>query len=307
MPSFGEFETIGEPLSRSEEREHLSTVWQARKGGLETPLYVVKAYLPRRRALKPGQEDTIHLYKDPALQFLEGVKQVRQAIAEGGSNLAPIHDLGMSDSGAWYATDFFPRQHLWSYIDHHGEVDGPTLRHIFHEVVAGCLALKRSRGYSHGNLKAGNIFLAGKVRPLRQTTLVLMDAYPAAPLQLARLDPKDRIEVRELLHQVVEAHDLRAIGELILQLVEGRIFSRSEDYNYPVARSPAWKALGKDAAFWFDWCNKLLDPQLSLERANLEMLEAQVRPNSLLARFPKLLGGLAGEVASSFSSRSSNG
>ena len=44
---------------------------------------------------------------------------------------------------------------------------------------------------------------------------------------------------------VVEAHDLRAIGELILELVEGRLIQNGYDYNYPVDRSPGWDRLGK--------------------------------------------------------------
>ena len=278
MPTFGEFETVGEPLARVEERGHVSTVWKAKKAGDAAPLYVVKCYTPRRRLPEPGEEDTVHLHKDRGLEFLDGIKQAAKAIAEGGLCLAPIHGLGTSDEGAWYATDFYPRNNLRSYIDRRGGVDGLALRHVLYEVVSACLALKRSRGYSHGNLKPSNVFLAGKVRPLRETPMRLTDPYPASPLQLAALDAGDRREVDELLHQVIEAHDLRSVGELILQLVEGRLFSRPDDYNYPVHSSPAWNALGKDAAYWLKKCNELVDPSLSLENMSLEKLEAEFRP-----------------------------
>ena len=295
MPIFGEFETAGEPLARTEEHGHLSTVWQARKHG-DSHVYVVKHYVPRRRVLNPGEEDTIHLHKDPGLEFIEGIKQTRKALAEGGRGLAPVYDFGALDSGVWYASDFYPRKNLSVYIQFQGRVDGPALRHIGFSVVTGCLALKRSRGYSHGNLKPSNVFLGGKVRPLHQTPVLLTDAYPAAPVQLAALDAADQREVGELLHQVVGAQDVRAIGELMLQLVEGRLFSRPDDYNYPVGLSPAWQALGKEAEYWLRKCNQLLDPRLTPEAVSLESLQEEWKPSALAGKTPLLIAAGAGVV-----------
>ena len=89
----------------------------------------------------------------------------------------------------------------------------------------------------------------------------------------------------------MEAQDLAAIGKLILQLVEGHILSRSDDYNYPVARSEEWGNLGKDADFWLGWCNKLLDPQLALKGINLEALETEFRPKAT-TKLPMILAGV---------------
>ena len=263
MPAFGEFETLGDPLVVTEERSHVTTIWQARKSGSsDKRLYVIKCYAPRRVGSRPGQAEGT-LERDSGLEFLEGIKQTKKAIAEGGKHLALIHALGTSDEGAWYATDFYPRNNLKAWIAKRGGVGSRALRHVVSSVADGCLALKRSRGYSHGNIKPANVFLVGKPRPLRDTPLQLTDAYPAAPLQLAGLDAADRREVGELLNQVTEAQDLRAIGELILQLVEGRLVLRTDEYNYPVDASPAWEKLGAESQFWRDWCNRLLDPQLS--------------------------------------------
>ena len=291
MPIFGEFETVGEPLALTDERAYVSTIWQARKTGGDARLYAIKCYAPRPRTPGSGQSEEA-LDKDRGLEFLEGVKQTKKAYHEGGGCLAPIHALGTTSVGVWYATDFYPRKDLKAWISLKGAVDAAGLRHIVHCIVSGCLALKRSRGYSHGNLKASNAFLAGQPRPLRSTPVVLVDAYPAAPLQLARLEEADRREASELLHQVVEAQDLRVIGELLLQLVEGRLFSRGDDYNYPVERSAAWEVLGKDGEFWRHFCNRLLDPRLSLDSVNLEKLEVETRPLPSWKE-PKLIAGVA--------------
>ncbi len=294
MPTFGEFETLGEPLAVTEERGDVSTVWQARRtGGHDKQPYAVKCYTPRPSQESPagGQAP---LDRHRGLEFLEGVKQIRQALSAGGRGLAPIHDLGISELGAWFVTDFYPRNNLKAWIMRRGGVDSAALRHVVQSVVAGCLALKRSRGYSHGNLKPSNIFLGGQPRPLRKTPLQLTDAFPAAPLQLAALDSTDQTEVGELLHKVMEAQDLRTIGELILQLVEGRLFSRSDDYNYPVARSPVWEILGKDTDYWLGLCNKLVNPQLSLDQVNLESLEREFRPSQTGLKAAMAAGVIAG-------------
>src|ERR1017187_9642622 len=292
MPTFGEFETYGQPYAVSDARSHVATIWQARKAGaVGEPLYAVKCYAPRGSATSQSQPEEA-LAHDRRLEFLEGIKQIKKAQTEGGRGLAPIHALGTSATEAWYVTDFYKRKDLQAWIDRKGEVDGAALRHVVYSVVTACLALKRSRGCSHGNLKPSNIFLAGKPRDLRKTPLLLTDAYPAAPLQLARLEADDRHEAGELLHQVMEAQDLAALGQLILQLVEGRLLSRSDDYNYPVERSPAWDAVGKDGDYWLQWCNKLLNPQLSLETINLETLATEFKP--IKSPLPLIAGVIVG-------------
>src|SRR5258706_3958490 len=275
MPTFGEYETIGEPIATIEERGHLTTVWQARKSGAAAgELYAIKCYAPRNRKQKDAQgEDALD--EDRGLEFLEGIKEQKKAQSEGGRCLAPIHAFGIAGEGVWYVTDFYPRNNLKTWIARRGGVDSAALRHVLHSVVTGCLALKHSRGHSHGNLKTGNVFLVGKPRPLAKTPLHLTDPYPAAPLQLSRMDAVDRKTVGDLLGQVVEIQDLKAIGELILQLVEGRIITNAYDYNYPIGPSKAWEAVGDG---WRQRCNQLLDPQLSLDRVNLEALEREFRP-----------------------------
>lgn len=272
MPTFGEYETVGDPIATAEERNHASTVWHAVKPGANDGReYAVKCYAPRRRGTSRSSE-TETLSRDQGLEFLEGIKEQKKAQSAGGRSLAPIHEFGIADAGAWYVTDYFPRANLKAWITKKGRVDNAGLRHVVAQLVAGCLALKRSRGYSHGNLKVSNAFRAGKKGTFHQTPILLTDPYPAGPAR--ELD----VPNTELLGRVMEAEDLRAIGEVLLQLVEGRLLASSEDYNWPIALTPAWKNLGKDGERWLQLCNQLLDGNRSPEALSLETLAHEFRP-----------------------------
>jgi len=80
------------------------------------------------------------------------------------------------------------------------------------------------------------------------------------------MEAADRKTVGDLLGQVVEIQDLRAIGELILQLVEGRLITNAYDYNYPIG---AIEAMGDGRGCVAAAVQRLLDPQLSLDQVNL--------------------------------------
>jgi hypothetical protein len=302
MPTFGDYETTGEPLATTDGTGHYSQIWLARKvNAAEDRAYALKIYAPRpgRRAAESSEDS---LEEDRALEYLEGVKQIKKAQTEGGAagrSIIPIHQFGKTPEGdaAWYVTDFYgetepflPRS-LQSYIMRGGRLDGPALRNIVHSVVTGCLALQRSRGYSHGNLKSSNVFRVGKSLPLRKTPIELADAFPAAPVQFTSVDLQDLQGVGELLQQTMEVQDLRSIGMLILQLVEGRLIATEREYDYPVQSSPAWERLGKDAERWREVCNRLLDPSLALEQVNLAALEMEFRPTPV--NMPMVLASLA--------------
>ncbi|MBE0542006.1 MAG: tetratricopeptide repeat protein [Verrucomicrobia bacterium] len=290
MPIFGEFETVGESYAVTDKRNHTSTIWQARKiGGADSRLYAVKCFVPRRRQTEQEQPDEA-LERDRKLEFLEGIKQLKKAHSEGGRALTDVYDFGLSEEGAWYVTDFYPRNALKAWISRRGGVDHAALRHVVYSVVAGCLTLKRSCGRSHGNLKASNVFLMGKPRALRSTPLVLTDILPPSLAQATEPDAGIRRTVGGLIYEVMETHDLRAIGELILQLVEGRLIESGYDYNYPIVHSPSWETLGKEGERWRQICNQLLDPQLSLDKVNLESLAREFRPSPLAANLPLVIG-----------------
>lgn len=294
MPIFGEYQTVGEPISVIDERGHISTVWQARKSGADNRLYAVKCYAPRTREAKAAQTDDLD--KDRGIEFLEAIKQLKKAQSEGGRCLCAIHAMGIAPEGAWYVTDFYTGRSLRAWITNRGNVDSEGLRQVVYSCVVGCLALKRSRGYSHGNLKSTNVFLVGSPKPLRKRPLQLGDPYPASASHLADLEAEDRAAVTALLAQTAEAQDLRALGELILQLVEGRVVSNAFDYNYPIDRSRHWDSLGKDGETWRALCNQLLDPHLSPETIPLETLEKRFAPNPMAERLPLAIGVTAGVI-----------
>ena len=271
MPNFGDYETVGEPVVVANETGHSTTVWQARKAGAaQAGNYAIKVYTPHRKATRGLPEEALD--RDRGLEFLEGVKQLKKVHTDGGRCLTPVYALGIAPEGAWYATDFYQRGSLANWISARGKPDDAALRQIVRSIVTGCLDLKRLRGISHGNLKTSNVLLVGKTQPLRKTPMVLADPYPAAPVQLSQLEGEDRQTANELLQQVMEVQDLRALGEIILQLVEGRLIASAYDYNYPTPRSAAWNNLGKEGERWRELCNQLLDPQLSPDNLNLESL-----------------------------------
>lgn len=295
MPIFGDFETVGEPIAVTEYRHHTTTVWRARKlGSGADPTLAIKCFAPLRAGAGQDQDEET-LAKDHALEFLEGVKHLKKAHAEGGRCLCPVHAFGFTDAGPWFVTDFYPRNTLKAWIARRGSMDGPALAQVVRSVCSAGLSLKRARGYSHGNLKPSNIFLVGKPRPLRQTPLELGDVYPAGAAPMTRLEGEENRDAKELLGKAMEAQDLRALGELLLQLVEGRLVSSAYDYNYPIAHSPAWDRLGRHADRWRELCNRLLDPQLSLGEVNFESLLREFQPSGFAVHRTKILAG-AGAV-----------
>jgi hypothetical protein len=291
MPVFGDYSTIGEPVAVTDERGHVSTVWQARLNDSgDGRLYAVKVYTPRKRSSRKT-EDEGQLGHDRGLEFTEGVKELKRAQGDAPNSLVPVHAFGIAPEGAWYVTDFYPRS-LKTLINLRVQADSDALQHLISNLVAACLALKRSRGFSHGNLKTSNIFLVGKPRPLRKTPLHVSDPFPTSSYQLAQLDAADRQAAGELLAQTAEVQDLRAIGELILQLVEGRLIAGSYEYDYPVAKSAGWDQLGRDGEKWLKLCNRLLDPQLSPESISLETLQNEFQPSAGGGKALVIAGGV---------------
>ncbi len=282
MPVFGDYETIGEPVSVTEEASHIATVWQAQQAQkADRHRYCIKCLAVRHPGTPITEAQTTELLEaDQGLEFLEAVKLVKKGGSDPGHFLAPIHSFGNSDSGVWYATDFYARKSLKEYISHKGGVESTALDHVIYSIVAGCLALQKASGRSHGNLKASNILLAGKPKPLRSTELHLIDPCPTPQLRSVPAGC-GHLETGPLTPRLIaEIRDLRAIGVLILELVEGRIFKSADEYNYPIALSPAWQNLGQDSQRWLGLCNQLLGPQLAsaLPDLSLETLERRFKP-----------------------------
>jgi hypothetical protein len=102
MPIFGEFETFGEPQVTASAKDYFSTVWKVRKiGEPGERVYILKVISPRRRRNRDEATEA-QLEADRGLEFVGVIKQVKQALADGGRCLAPIHDFGTAVEGVWY-------------------------------------------------------------------------------------------------------------------------------------------------------------------------------------------------------------
>src|SRR5438046_7750472 len=83
MPTFGDYETVGEPVATRDERGHVSTVWQARKSGASSGrLYATKCYSPHRREPKEGQTEEAR-DEERSQMVVAGIKQLKKAHSEG--------------------------------------------------------------------------------------------------------------------------------------------------------------------------------------------------------------------------------
>ncbi|MGH8024870.1 MAG: hypothetical protein ACRED1_14865, partial [Limisphaerales bacterium] len=271
MPVFGEYETNDEPFAVTPARNQTTTLWLARKGGAQDGRQLAIKCLAVHRDERHASGET--LGADPGLEFLETIKLLKKAQAEGARHFAPIYAFGTSDSGSWYVTEFCARGSLKTWINLRGGVDSAALHRVVASLAEGCRSLKRACGRSHGNLKPGNVLLHGKSRPLKFTPLLMVDPMPVSSSRIAEMGDDNRL----MIQNIFEAQDLRAIGELILQLVECRLFESGSDYNFPVESSPSWQKLGRDEARWRALCNRLLDPQLELEKTNLDWLAKEHR------------------------------
>ncbi|HEX3625676.1 MAG TPA: tetratricopeptide repeat protein [Verrucomicrobiae bacterium] len=267
MPVFGEYETNDEPLAVTPTRNQTTTVWLARKSGAQDGRQFAVKCLAIHRDERTHVSDEA-LGADPGLEFIETVKQLKKAQSEGSRDFLPILAFGTSDHGSWYATEFCARGSLKTWINLRGGMDSAALRQVVSSIAQGCKSLKRICGRSHGNLKPSNVLLHGKSRPLKSTPLLMVDPVPVSTSRVSELGADNR----KMVQNIFEAQDLRAIGELILQLVEGRLIESGSDYNFPVESSPGWQKLGRDEAKWRGLCNRLIDPQLDLEKTNLDWL-----------------------------------
>lgn len=280
MPVFGEYETNDEPLAVTPTRNQTTTVWLARKSGAQDGRqFAIKCLAVHRDERTHASDES--LGADPGLEFIETVKQLKKAQAEGSRDFLPIHAFGTADSGCWYATEFCARGSLKTWINLRGGVDSAALQRVVSCLAEGCKSLKRICGRSHGNLKPSNVLLHGKSRPLKSTPLLMVDPMAVSTTRVSGLGADNRMMVQNIF----EAQDLRAIGELILQLVEGRLIESGSDYNFPVESSPEWQKLGKDEPRWRGLCNRLIDPQLDLGKTNLDWLAKEHRLGMDVQRF----------------------
>jgi len=195
--------------------------------------------------------------------------QVQSRVARAApQRWAPILESGSAASSAFYVTQRYARS-LKNLIVGKVRTDPQGLYAIVRAIVEGLADLQRVCGRAHGGLTPGNVLIDGDV--LDRARIVLTD--PADDWLVA----EDGL-----------ANDLRALGELIYQLVYHRPF---RDLTHtPVEATSEWNALHSRRRGWRKFCRRLLgsideDPLNSLE----EVAEALDRLKPPVSRRAKLL------------------
>ncbi len=257
MEVFGSFETSRELSSGQGAR-----VYRARQTGVSAADDFVVKVFSLEPLIGPDQEtrsDLDPLLADLSQAFTRRVELQRQAAA-GSSRIAPILETGQDERGVWYATRFYPRS-VQRIIAGRVALGREALFHIVNSVVGGALEIRQACGRGHGNLKPANV-LIGPAARLREAEIALTDLLPGGGDEAARY----------------ELADLRAIGEIIYQLVRRREIADSAEWLIlPIEASKEWSGLfGKEAERWRGLCNRLLDPNLSTETYSLEKLASEL-------------------------------
>jgi len=257
MGAYGSFETDRELSSAQGAR-----VYRARQTGVSAgDDFVVKVF-SLESLIGPDQQtrsDLDPLLADLSQAFTRRIELQRQAAAVS-KRIAPILETGRDERGAWYATRFYPRS-VQRIIAGRVALSREALFHIVKSIVGGALEVKQACARGHGNLKPANV-LIGAAAKLRDAEIALTDLLPGGDAEAARY----------------EIADLRAIGEIIYQLVRRREIADSTNWLIlPIEASKEWSDLfGKDAELWRGLCNRLLDPNLSTETYSLEKLAGEL-------------------------------
>ncbi|HEV2394915.1 MAG TPA: PEGA domain-containing protein [Verrucomicrobiae bacterium] len=275
MERFGAFEA-----GRVLDSGNGAIVYEARKEGDSKGRYVLKVFAPERlMAEEAGEERSAlePLFKDLGASFTSRVNLQKKA-ADSSPYFAPILAAGHDERGAWYVTRFYPRS-IKAMLERIVALEAPDLFRVVQSAVRAALHLQRTAGRSHGNLKPSNIFVEG-VRKPRSSRVVVADPQPGDAAEAERY----------------EREDLRAIGQLIYQLV----FKRAVDFAWvivPLETSPEWaRIFGKKTSAWLALCNRLLDPSLSLDKTNLASLEQDLRRLEPKPPVPVMPVGIAAGV-----------
>ncbi len=254
MALFGSFETEREVYS-----DPIYAVYLARKSGDPGGEYAVKVFrLPANdlEAQLTGQP----LSREQLEQARRKSVSLQELAATGSRFISPVLERGQDERGVWYATRFYQRS-VNKMMSGKVALPRASLEHIISSIAQGALDFKRACGRAHGDLRPTNIQVS-KTEKVTEAEVALCD-----PLAEDQTEPGQ-----------YEKSDLHAIGAILFQLVRQRVIS-TEDLSVlvPIGPSDEWvKMFGSDASDWLALCNRLLDPNLSPERFQLEDLVARL-------------------------------
>lgn len=253
-----------------------SVVYAARAGGggeNAPPRFAVKVTRPP--GIWSSDEARRHVRDFLAAASLQ--KRVAASRPAGKGHWAPVHGepAEIPGQGAWYATDRFARSAEDLASSQRGPIAERDLWQLVSGVIDGLEQLEQTAERPHGNLKAGNVLLAGRTGRFRAAlTDPLADA--AAARQLGR------------------AADLRQLGDLIRKLVLRDTGGAGAATASLLGAPTAWAHLGHFASGWREFCGALLEGG---ERyPTFDDLRAAIRPLSPAVRRGKHVGAAIAAV-----------
>jgi formylglycine-generating enzyme required for sulfatase activity len=184
--------------------------------------------------------------------FLEQARVQKQAGANPAEPWATIHHFAKTPGGAFYVTDFFPAS-LRSVFDLKICPNARELYRVITQIVRGLQVMRNVSRRAHGNLKPTNVLLSSA-------------RLDGASIKLT--DPASNA----VASKVGEAGDLRALGEMVFELIEHR--PPVGDIDLTVPSTPAWRSLGASAEGWRQLCADLLAPARDTSEGHVDELAA---------------------------------
>lgn len=275
MATYGSYETVREVFST-----HGMTVYAARKTGAAAgeAEVAIKVFTPEVELLAhadsgaAGGTDAIEAeFEARSRRRLE----VQKKAAASSAHVAPVFEHGAGRQESWYATKFYPRS-VNRILVGHVNLGHLGVHHVITAMAKGALDLQRVTGRSHGGIHPTNVQV-GKAEKIRDLEVVLSDPVDADPADAARL----------------EKADLRAIGEILYQLVRCRPLEEGSEWLIlPIASSTEWTSMfGRQSDAWLRLTNRLLDPASDLNLARLVSELAAIAPKPAVSK--PMLAGLA--------------
>ena len=241
MASFGRYQTV-----REIHRSGFTVLYSGRTATSSEAKYAIKVFQPFTLLLETEQA------KIETDLFLNSAQIQQKTSVIGAQYWAPIHQCDSIPDGAFYVTDKYDRS-LQQLIDTNITLTPQTFHKIIESIVKGLIELKKACGRPHGNLKAGNILIAG-TGDMSHTKIVLSDPLPDE-------------------HIDTEVHwddDLREVAEFIYQLVIHRPSPNVDGWQVPDSKE--WTKLGKQAQEWRNLCNRLLVSHMKPGTMSLDIL-----------------------------------
>src|SRR6266496_5008896 len=209
MPVYGSYECTREIASG-----HGSVVYSAHKAGETKDQYAVKVF-----ALDPffgGDEEARSELDSLASEFYRiftSSVALQKRAADVSPHVAPILEVGQEQRSAWYVTKLYPRT-VHKILEGRIALSQEWFFHIIQSVASGALDFKRICGRSHGEILPSNILISASEK-FSDAQVVLSDPLPGETAEAARY----------------EAADLKAIGQILFQLVRRREIEDAADHS----------------------------------------------------------------------------